>query len=114
MKTAILELYGEGEKALAAHRKDEDEDKDGNGIKDVNEMTPSQLAMHKGYIVLKVVDPDKISDAVKHLNCGLLAVLASLKMSFARAVTLGTSLGDALKKQVDKYGVPLIKHFVPE
>lgn len=113
MKSAICALWGEGEKALEAHKKDEDADENDNGIKDVLEMNPAQLVAHKAYIVLKVVDPDKVSQAFVALNCGLLAVLANLKMGFARAVTLGTTLGDALKKQVSKYVVPFITELIP-
>ncbi len=39
-----------------------------------------------------MVNPEKVSASISSLSTGLLAVLATLKMSFARAVTLGIEI----------------------
>ena len=51
-------------------------------------------------LLLRVVDPDKCQSAVNSLLAGFLAVLASLKLQFARAITLGATLGDIFKNFV--------------
>lgn len=113
MKKAIIDLKVEGEKALDAHKKDETEDKDGDGIPDSKQCSPQALVMRKSMLFLKVVDPDKVSAAAACLSCGLLAVLASLKMSFARAITLGATLGDVAKKAIDARVMPQLTELCP-
>ena len=44
----------------------------------------------------------------------LLAVLASLKLRFARSLTLGATLGEVLQKQVDRHVTPVVQEVVPE
>ena len=42
MKKATGELWVEGEKALVAHKKDSQEDLDGDGIPDVEQISPRE------------------------------------------------------------------------
>jgi len=107
-------LYKEGEVAIEAHKKDETEDLDNDGIPDVQQITPRELAMRKIMLVLRVINPDKVSLAFSALMAGLLAVLASLKLKFARSLTLGATLGEVLQKQVDRHVTPIAQEVVPE
>lgn len=103
---SVSALWDEGQKALEACKKDEKEHEDNSDI--------TQAYSRKLLVIMKAVDPDKVSAALKALIAGKIAVLASLKMNFARALTLGTALGDALKIQVVKYVVPKFIDFVPK
>jgi len=98
--TALSNLYTEATSAYEELEKDEKADYNGDGKPDVQSMSAPEKATHKFLVLAKTVNPDKITSAIACLNCGLLAVLASLKIGFARAVTLGAVLGDALKKKV--------------
>ena len=42
MRKALMNLWTEGEKALEAHRKDDEEDLDGDGIPDVKQISPRE------------------------------------------------------------------------
>ena len=68
---------------------------------------------HTVMLVLKVVDPDKCQSALNSLLSGLLAVLLNLKVTFARAVTLGATLGDIIKNFFDKKALPQVLAVVP-
>lgn len=95
-------------------KKDETSDEDGDGIPDVLQISQREKIQRKGLMLLRVVKPEKVTRAITCLNTGLLAVLASLKMTFARAVTLGASLSEFAKVRVDKSVVPYISNATPE
>jgi hypothetical protein len=46
--------------------------------------------------VLVSVNPDRLLKATGALYAGFLAVVATLKLQFARAIALGASIGDIL------------------
>ena len=76
-------------------RSEEDDllDEDGNGVADVDELTPQELATRKLGLAMRVVkEPDKLQSAVGGLWSAYLAVLATLRLEFARvaALALGT------------------------
>ncbi len=47
------------------------------------------------------------------LQSGFLAVLAVLKIQFAKAITLGNSIGDVLEEPALKHGQPLLEKALP-
>ena len=80
---------------LVYDRSEEDDllDEDGNGVADVDELTPQELATRKLGLAMRVVkEPDKLQSAVGGLWSAYLAVLATLRLEFARvaALALGT------------------------
>ena len=80
---------------LVYDRSEEDDllDEDGNGVVDVDELTPQELATRKlGLAMRTVKEPDKLQSAVGGLWSAYLAVLATLRLEFARvaALALGT------------------------
>eukprot|EP00392_Amoebophrya_sp_AT5.2_P008861 g8889.t1 len=145
MSKALTDLYAEGEVAVEAHKKDEQEamnqpavedrerdqlghgvglgawvgsgraieDLDGDGIPDSQQITPQELVTRKALLVARVVNPEKVSAAVTALSAGAFAVLASLKLSFARAITLGATLGQVLQKQAERTIYAAEKGFLP-
>jgi len=44
---------------------------------------------------------------------GFMAVMATLRIQFAQAITLGTVIGDIFQKTADKYISPLLMQLVP-
>jgi len=87
---SLKDLYGEFEKVMEANKKDEAVDKDGKA--DVDSLDPKELVIHKTKLVLQTVDPTKVSKQMSLLYTGWIGVLATLKIKFAKTVTLGLPL----------------------
>jgi len=80
----------------------------------VKQIDKAQLVQRKGLLFLKTVDPVRIGDALGGLQSGLLAVVATLKMQFCKAITLGTALGEIVLKPVLKYVLPVLEGVLPD
>lgn len=63
---------------------------------------------------IKVVYQFQVQDALGDMALELMAVVATLKMRFAEAVTLGASIGMMIEKGVLPYASPALKKLMPE
>ena len=107
---AVKEIYAEMEHVFQESKKDDAKDDDGDGIPDVQQLPSKEVVQRKIILAAKTVDPNKLGLAVTALSTGFLAVLASLKLTFARALTLGSQLGETLAKPGKRYAEPILKN----
>lgn len=56
----------------------------------------SDLAARRVMVLTKSVDPENVSAALEGLTIASVAIVATLRVRFAKAVTLGTAIGDVL------------------
>ena len=56
----------------------------------------------------------QLDSAIVAISSSALAVIATLKVQFARAITLGASIGEILKKPAHRFGSPGLKKLMPE
>jgi hypothetical protein len=110
----IVSLCEDFQALRAANEKDDSVDADGNGVSDVNELAAQQLLQRKVLLFLKTVDPKRFNDAISGLNAGFLAVVATLKLQFAKAITLGNAIGEILEKPANAYLLPVLQKMLPE
>ena len=96
LRTCAVKLWDNYLIACDASAKDDRVDADGDGVADVKQLSGQQLASRKLRLLLKVVDPEQVAEALAGLWAGFSAVIAALKIKFARAVTFGATLGDLL------------------
>lgn len=92
---------------------EEDEDKVEHGQPAVSRMTTSQLAKHKMALVLKTVNPEKLTSAINGLWTGYMGVLATLRFQFAKTVALAHSISDMLRPVAAKVFAPVLLHLTP-
>lgn len=91
----------------AANEADDKKDEDGNGIADVKELTPKELLQRKLTVfALAVKDPARLNAAIGGLYTAWIAVQGTLRIEFARTITLGVSMAEmatptALCRQCD-------------
>lgn len=111
---SVKELYGEFEKVLEANKKDGEDDKDGDGKADIDSLDPKELVIHKTKLVLQTVDPSKVSKQLSLLYTGWIGVLATLKIKFAKTVTLGVAIGEKLYGPAEHYVQPIVVKLVEE
>ena len=59
-----------------------------------------------------VRDPYRLNSGVSGLYTAALAVLTTLRLQFARTITLGASIGEVVNRPVARYLAPAVEHFV--
>jgi hypothetical protein len=59
------------------------------------------------------VDPQRFTTAIVGLNAGLVAVVATLKVQFAKTITLGAALSKAIDAPAKTFLLPLVQLALP-
>eukprot|EP00466_Bigelowiella_natans_P005352 jgi/Bigna1/136872/aug1.36_g11580 len=104
-RKCVVDLYHNYQLVKDADELDEKEllkDKNNDGITDVLQLSDEEYVLRKVDIVLRVVHPQQVFDAISGISVGFFAVVATLKLKTARAVTLGTSLGNMFQLVVTR------------
>mmetsp|Transcript_1775 Transcript_1775/g.3966 ORF Transcript_1775/g.3966 Transcript_1775/m.3966 type:complete len:345 (+) Transcript_1775:36-1070(+) len=111
-------LMKNAELAITASKEDDNEDLDGDGKSDVKQLIDAgkvkEVARRKVSVVMIAVNPEEVADALVAVNSGFMAVVATLKLEFAKAITLGNAIGDTIEPTVLKFAEPVAKSAVPE
>lgn len=107
-------LLDEANKVKKAEDADDQVDADNDGVPDVQQIDGKELLQRKMMIVAQAVDPTNVNLAVGGLYTGWIGVVAVLKIKFAKTVTLGAKIGDAINTPVLKYAGPVCKKMVGE
>jgi len=93
-----------------AHEEDEQRDDDGDGVADVDDLPPHELIKHKTVVAMEAVkDPAKLQGAVGGLWAAYLAVLATLKLQFARTTALALGIAEMVEFPVMRVCAPPLK-----
>eukprot|EP00607_Mallomonas_marina_P003739 CAMPEP_0182427312 /NCGR_PEP_ID=MMETSP1167-20130531/17021_1 /TAXON_ID=2988 /ORGANISM="Mallomonas Sp, Strain CCMP3275" /LENGTH=344 /DNA_ID=CAMNT_0024609451 /DNA_START=100 /DNA_END=1134 /DNA_ORIENTATION=+ len=111
---AARDLYATFESCVEADKKDNQVDEDKDGRADVLDMSGEAVLHRKLSLFAKTVDPDTVTLAIKAISSGFMAVIATLKLRFAAALTLGTSIGEVVDRPAQKYLTPLLHSVLPE
>lgn len=110
----VLALYDEYLVVKAKYEEDEKHDKNNDGVPDVQQKTPSELLLHKTHLfVTSVKNPDKISSAITGIFSSCLSVAAVLRIQFAKTVTLGVSIGNAMRNAAESFLMPTLNQLTP-
>jgi len=114
-KSALAYLYSEFRKVMDNYIQDDQRDDDGNGIPDVLEISTDKLVQRKVLLFFSSVeDPEKLTQAWAGVASGFLAVLATLKIEFAKVITLGVAIGNTLRKPLAFVMAPVLGHLLGE
>jgi len=109
----LQDLVDEANALREASLKDDEEDADNDGVADVNQINAKQLASRKTALVLKTIDPEKLSHACHGLWTAYMGVLTVLKFKFARTVALAESIGNTLRPTIAKVAGPTLVALAP-
>lgn len=113
IKASLLVLHRNYKKAESASKKDDEIDANNDGVADVKQITKQELLSRKVYLFLRTVDPDEVSTAIMALWGGFLSIVATLRVHFAQAVTLGCSFGDMFHRHFQKHLEPAVNDVLP-
>jgi len=111
--TCIKNLYEDFARFNSANKLDDERDDDGDGVADTKQISKADLAKRKTLLFLRTVDPKRVSEALAGLNGGFLAVVATLKLQFAKSITLGQAIGSVIEKPALLYGLPVMEGLLP-
>uniref|UniRef100_A0A7S0T5G8 Uncharacterized protein n=1 Tax=Erythrolobus madagascarensis TaxID=708628 RepID=A0A7S0T5G8_9RHOD len=111
--TSLKALAQEFSAARKAYERDDMVDADKDGVADVKQMDKKQLAARKLGVILRAVDPQKLATALEGLTQAWIAIIATLRIKFAQAITLGTSIGNTLHRYVTPFVLKFTKPLVP-
>lgn len=113
-RAALEDIYDDLVSIKDANDADEKKDDDGDGVADVLALPPAQLMQRKMRVAaLAIKDPEKLSTAIGGLYAGWVAVQGTLRLQFAKTITLGVSIARMLDAPALRYGVPFLTTFVP-
>jgi len=76
--------------------------------------TAHQQHVDVAVIFLRTVDPNRFVDALVGVNMGFVAVVATVKLSFAKTITLGQSISNLATEPAFEYVLPLIEFALPD
>lgn len=107
----LVENYNE---AYEASKRDDLVDDDNNGVYDVLEISKKELLSRKIYLFFRTVKPDQVTEALSTIWMGLLSVVATLRVHFAQAITLGCSLGEICDNHCRQYLEPAVGALLPD
>ena len=100
-------VLAECQKVSGASLKDDQLDEDNDGVADVDQIPPHQLATRKIVLAMRTVaDPDRLQTAVGALWASYLAVLATLKMEFAQTTAIAMGLVEIVQFPMTRYCAP--------
>ncbi len=89
-------LRAQYRRAADANKKDDAVDDDADGVPDVQQVSHQEFLSRKTLLFMRVVNPQQLSDAALSLWLAGTAVLCSVRLKFAQALTFGTAIGEAL------------------
>lgn len=101
------------EKVAEANAKDDAKDDDNDGIADVLQISPTELATRKSLLFIRTVDPVRFSGALSGIQTGFMVVVATLKVQFVKAIALGSSIAEILDVPAERFGVPALEIILP-
>lgn len=89
-------------------------DEDRDGVADISELDSTQVVARRLMVLTKSVDPEKVSAAVEGLTLATVAILATLRIRFAKAITLGTAIGSAFEKLFSPFTTQILRFSLPD
>lgn len=95
------------------NKKDDKKDEDGDGVADVHQISNSEMLTRKTLLFLRVVDPNRVTAALGGITSGLMAVVAALKLQFAKTIALANAISVNLEKPADKHLLPHLEKLLP-
>lgn len=88
-------------------------DKNRDGIADVDQLDAKALAARRVMVLTKSIDPQNVSTAIEGLTIATIAILATLRVKLAKAITLGTAIGEVLNNIFSPFSTRALEYALP-
>ena len=113
VRKALKALSGEVMIIVNESKKDDTIDKDGDGIPDTEQISSRTLMERKVKLVLTKMNPEKVNAAITSIYKVWIAVLAVLKIQFARTIALALTISDFFQRLINRFIVPIVDNITP-
>jgi len=111
----LVIVYEETQHVIAASKVDDEVDDNNDGIADVDQMQATQLAQHKLSVAMKAVSkPERLQSAFGALFQAYLAVLATLRLEFARTTAFALGIVEMAKFPIIRVALPVVTSVLGE
>lgn len=114
LKQSIIDLSKEAMVIIEESKKDDELDEDGDGVKDVNQVTSKEYIVRKGNLILVKMNPQKVDKALGTIYKVWLSVIAVLTVKFAATIALAISISEFIKKPLNRYIAPIVQVATPD
>lgn len=111
---SLKALRRQWKEASVAFERDNQRDDDGDGVRDVDSLSTQELAARRFAVLLRAVDPDQVAAAAEGLTAAWVAILATLRVKFAKAITFGTAIGNLLTNVLGGSLTTALESVVPD
>lgn len=106
-------IWQQGTLVEAASAIDDKKDDDKNGIADVEELSNKDLINRKVMVAMIAIDdPQRLQQAVGNLWSAYMAVLAVLRLEFARTIAIALGIAEMIELPVFRFVGPLVAYIV--
>lgn len=93
-----------------ASKEDDLVDDDNDGVADVDQMAAAELAQHKLEVAMKTVsEPERLQNAFGNLFVAYLAVLATLRLEFARTTAFALGIVEMVRVTAIRALLPMVR-----
>lgn len=107
-------LYGEFTLLWKKSREDDEKDENKDGIKDVLQLSVKELISRKvSFFFTTCSDPNMLLETIYSVFESALAIIAVLKVQFAKVIALGATIGDNIRKPASYIFVPILSTVLP-
>lgn len=113
VKTCLTHIWEDLKAVHEANMLDNKKDDDGDGIADIDQISKQELLTRKMSLVLKTVNPNRILQAWGGLAQAMAGVCATLKLQFARVISLAVSISDAIRPILVQFVAPALVAIIP-
>lgn len=69
---------------------------------------------HRLMVLSKSIDPENVATALEGLTMATVAILATLRIRFAKAITLGTAIGGVLHSVFSQFTQQILEYSLPD
>jgi len=106
--------YSQFKKVQVASAADDKEDKDGDGVADVDQIDAQELLKRKMHLALTTIQPTVFQNALSGVYTGWIGVMASLKLQFAKTIALGAAIGKMIQRPAEMFLTPVLSRVMPK
>jgi hypothetical protein len=92
----MKEIFSELSIVAKKSHEDDNQDNNNDGVVDVKQVRSKDLVHRKLMLFMSTIDPNTFTEALGGLTNGFVAVVATLKLRFCRAIALGSAMGDVV------------------
>ncbi|KAL3915933.1 MAG: hypothetical protein SGILL_005412 [Bacillariaceae sp.] len=111
---AVKDLADEATIIIEESKKDDKEDKDKDGVADVNQIESKEYVKRKTLLVMAKCNPTKIDKAISSMYHVWLSVMAVLVIKFAKTIQMANSIAEFMAQPVNRFVAPVIQAACPD